>query len=258
MSLADTRFDQMFPVLDAGCKSRPPSASPAPRRGRFAPGELVYDVGVRNAPAWLVLDGGLEIMRRDGLHRQTSVVLLAEGQFSGEVSQLGRPRHAWRSAQAGPEGCTALPFDAAHIRALVIGSAELGEIVMRAFILRRVGADPGGRRRLAADRPARLARSGAARRLSVAQRLSLHGARRGLRRGGARGGRAFRRAAGRTAADDLPQRLVPEAADRRRSRRCVSASRRSSIRRPSTTSRWSAPDPPVLPPRSMARRKACR
>jgi thioredoxin reductase (NADPH) len=32
-----------------------------------------------------------------------------------------------------------LPFDAAHIRALVIGAAEVGEIVMRAFILRRVG-----------------------------------------------------------------------------------------------------------------------
>jgi thioredoxin reductase (NADPH) len=43
------------------------------------------------------------------------------------------------SARAGPEGCTALPFDAAHVRALMIGSAEVGEIMMRAFILRRVG-----------------------------------------------------------------------------------------------------------------------
>jgi thioredoxin reductase (NADPH) len=65
------------------------------------------------------------------------VVLLTEGQFSGEVSQLAG-RGTLAAAQAGPEGCTALPFDAAHIRALVIGSAELGEIVMRAFILRRV------------------------------------------------------------------------------------------------------------------------
>ena len=32
----------------------------------------------------------------------------------------------------------ALPFDAAHLRALVIGLAEIGEIVMRALILRRV------------------------------------------------------------------------------------------------------------------------
>ena len=42
-------------------------------------------------------------------------------------------------ARAGAEGCTALPFDAAHVRALMIGSAEIGEIMMRAFILRRVG-----------------------------------------------------------------------------------------------------------------------
>jgi thioredoxin reductase (NADPH) len=43
------------------------------------------------------------------------------------------------SGRAGPQGCTALPFDAAHVRALMIGSADVGEILMRAFILRRVG-----------------------------------------------------------------------------------------------------------------------
>jgi thioredoxin reductase (NADPH) len=38
-----------------------------------------------------------------------------------------------------------MPFDAAHVRALVIGSAEMGEIIMRAFILRRVALiDAGG------------------------------------------------------------------------------------------------------------------
>ena len=136
MSLVDTRFDQMFPVL------KPVQIETAKRFASgaawtFAAGEAVYDVGVRNAPAWLVLDGGLEVMRRDGLHRQTSVVLLTEGQFSGEVSQLAG-RGTLAAAQAGPDGCTALPFDPAHIRALVVGSAELGEIVMRAFILRRV------------------------------------------------------------------------------------------------------------------------
>ncbi len=36
-------------------------------------------------------------------------------------------------------GCSALPLDAAYVRALMIGSAEVGEIMMRAFILRRVG-----------------------------------------------------------------------------------------------------------------------
>jgi len=39
---------------------------------------------------------------------------------------------------------TAVPFDAAHLRALVIGAAEIGEIVMRAFILRRVALIEAG------------------------------------------------------------------------------------------------------------------
>jgi thioredoxin reductase (NADPH) len=68
----------------------------------------------------------------------SSVISLSEGQFSGEVSQLSG-RGTLATGRAGAEGCTALPFDAAHIRALMIGSAELGEVMMRAFILRRVG-----------------------------------------------------------------------------------------------------------------------
>ena len=60
-----------------------------------------------------------------------------------EVEQLsGRP--ALARGHAGPSGCTALPFDAPHLRALMIGSAELGEIVMRALILRRVGLIESG------------------------------------------------------------------------------------------------------------------
>ena len=113
---------------------------------------MLYDVGVRNAPVWLVLDGGIEIVRRDGLHRESSVVLLSEGQFSGEVASLAG-RGTLAAGRAGPEGCSALPFDAAHIRALVIGSAELGEILMRAFILRRVALiQDGGAGSLLIDR----------------------------------------------------------------------------------------------------------
>jgi thioredoxin reductase (NADPH) len=136
MSLLTDRFDQMFPALDAvQVETARRFASGEART--FAPGELVYDVGTRNAPAWLVLDGGLEIVRRDGLHRESSVISLSAGQFSGEVSQLSG--HGTIAAgHAGAKGCTALPFDAAHIRALMIGSAELGETMMRAFILRRV------------------------------------------------------------------------------------------------------------------------
>jgi thioredoxin reductase (NADPH) len=86
---------------------------------------------------WLVLNGSIEVVRRDGLNHDARIVVHGAGQFSGEVSQLAG-REALALGRAGPEGCTALPFDAAHVRALLIGSADIGEIVMRAFILRRV------------------------------------------------------------------------------------------------------------------------
>ena len=137
MSLVRTRGHQMFPVLDfAQIETAKRFASGAVRS--FAPGDVVYDVGERNAPAWLVLEGTIEVVGRDGLGHEVAITTHRAGQITGEVSQLAG-RAALARGRAGPQGCTALPFDAAHVRALVVGSAELGELVMRAFILRRVG-----------------------------------------------------------------------------------------------------------------------
>ena len=84
------------------------------------------------------MSGSVDITRRDGLDRKAPIVTFGPGQFTGEVNQLaGRP--AITCARAGEQGATAQPFDAAHLRALMIGSAEIGETVMRALILRRVG-----------------------------------------------------------------------------------------------------------------------
>ncbi len=136
MSVIDTRRQQIFPVLvPAQIEMAQRFASGPPRD--FAPGEIVYDVGERHAPTWLVLKGSIESVRRDGLKHELPVTTHMPGQFTGETSQLaGRPTLA--AGRAGAQGCTAVPFDAAHLRALVIGSADLGEIVMRAFILRRI------------------------------------------------------------------------------------------------------------------------
>lgn len=131
-----SRDYQMFPVLSAHQIDTAKRFASAETR-HFAPGELVFDVGDRTAPAWLVLEGSLEAFRHDGLSHMAQVTTHHAGQFTGEVSQLsGRPTLVGN--KAGAEGCTAVPFDGAHIRALVIGSADVGEIIMRAFILRRV------------------------------------------------------------------------------------------------------------------------
>src|SRR5258706_4751186 len=137
MSLADTRSAQMFPVLNKEQIETAKRFARGPPR-QFAPGEVVLSGGERNVPAWLVLEGGLEAVRREGLDREVAITTHRVGQFSGEINQLAG-RTAIAAGRAGPEGCTAVPFDAAHLRALMVGSAEVGEVVMRAFILRRVG-----------------------------------------------------------------------------------------------------------------------
>jgi thioredoxin reductase (NADPH) len=137
MSTITERSHQMFPTLDAARVETALHFASGPARA-FAPGETLYDYGAEGAPAWLVLAGSVEVSRRDGLSHEASIATLGPGQFTGEVNQLaGRPAIA--RARAGSQGATARPFDAPHLRALMIGSAEIGEVVMRALILRRVG-----------------------------------------------------------------------------------------------------------------------
>ena len=122
MSLIETRHHQMFPVFDRAQIETAKRFASGPARN-FAPGEVVFEAGERNAPAWLVLKGSIDVVRRDGLDRESPITSHGPGQFSGEVSQLAGAG-ILASGRAGPEGCTALPFDAAHVRALMVGSAE--------------------------------------------------------------------------------------------------------------------------------------
>jgi thioredoxin reductase (NADPH) len=137
MSLIETRRDQMFPTLTTSDIAAARRFASGDSRS-FAPGEIVFDVGQRDVPAWLLLHGTIEAIRRDGLGHETPIIVHGAGQITGETSQLAG-RASLAAGRAGPEGCTAVPFDAAHLRALVIGSADIGETIMRAFILRRVG-----------------------------------------------------------------------------------------------------------------------
>lgn len=136
MSLGNDRRHQMFPVLDAAQVETARRFASGEARA-FAPGEMVFQAGERHAPSWLVVDGSIDVVRRDGLDREAPLVTHGAGSFSGEVSQLAG-RASIATGRAGPHGCIAVPIDTAHLRALMVGSAELGEVVMRAFILRRV------------------------------------------------------------------------------------------------------------------------
>ena len=133
--LLEDRLAQIVPTLtQAQIQFALRFASGPPRR--FAPDEKLLDVGDRNTTVWLVIEGSIVASRRDGLGREGFFATGGPGQFSGEVSDLAG--HASLAmVRAGPEGCTAHPFDLPHLRALLISSADIGEVMMRAFILRR-------------------------------------------------------------------------------------------------------------------------
>lgn len=85
-----------------------------------------------------MLEGAIDITRRDGSEHEVALTTHGPRQFTGEISQLsGVPSLA--AGDAGVHGALAVPFDAAHLRGLMVGSGEVGEVIMRALILRRVG-----------------------------------------------------------------------------------------------------------------------
>jgi thioredoxin reductase (NADPH) len=137
MALIDTRQHQMFPALDAAQMATARRFASGPAQA-FEPGATVFAVGDHPAPVWLVLAGSITVSQRDGLGHEHVITEHGVGSFTGEVSQLAG-RASLAGGVAGAQGCTAVPLDAVHLRALLIGAAELGEIVMRALILRRVG-----------------------------------------------------------------------------------------------------------------------
>jgi thioredoxin reductase (NADPH) len=133
--LLEDRIAQIVPTLTPGQIRFALRFASGPAR-YFAPDEKLLDVGDRNTTVWLVVEGSIVASRRDGLGRERFFATGGPGQFSGEVSDLAG--HASLAMVcAGPEGCTAHPFDQPHLRALLISNADIGEMMMRAFILRR-------------------------------------------------------------------------------------------------------------------------
>lgn len=133
-STIDTRRHQMFPTLDAAEIER------VLRFGKvrsYGAGEALARVGEVGHGLTIILAGKVDITQRDGSGRREPIVTHSAGAFMGELAQLGgRPALVDAYAQ-GPVEALIIPPD--QLRALLIAEAELGERIMRALILRRVG-----------------------------------------------------------------------------------------------------------------------
>jgi len=133
-SIIDTRRDQTFPVLE-------PSEIERVRRfgvvRSYAAGEALAKVGEVGDGLTIILAGKVEVTQHDESGRRTPIVIHGPGAFMGELAQLAG-RRALVDAYA-TESVEALVIPPDRLRALLIADAELGERIMRALILRRVG-----------------------------------------------------------------------------------------------------------------------
>jgi thioredoxin reductase (NADPH) len=133
-SVIDTRRHQMFPTLE-------PSEIERVRRfgeiRSYGAGEALATVGDVGRGLMIILAGEVDITRRDQSGRREPIVTHGPGAFMGELAQLaGRPALVDAHAQ-GPVEALIIPPE--RLRALLVAEAELGERIMRALILRRVG-----------------------------------------------------------------------------------------------------------------------
>jgi len=124
--------ERMFPTLT------PAQAARVAAHGRVRPirgGEVLVEAGDQVVPFFLVKAGRVEIVRPSGAG-EALVAAQGPGQFTGEVNMLSGRRALFRIRAAEPG--EVIELDRGNLLALVQTDAELGEIIMRAFILRRV------------------------------------------------------------------------------------------------------------------------
>jgi thioredoxin reductase (NADPH) len=125
------RVDHVFPTLTSAQIAR--IAAHGSVRS-VQPGEVLIEEGGQEVPFFVVKAGQIEIVRRSDAG-ETIVAVHRSGQFTGEANMLSNRRSLFR-ARASEHG-EVIELDHKHLLALVQTDAELNEIFMRAFILRR-------------------------------------------------------------------------------------------------------------------------
>jgi thioredoxin reductase (NADPH) len=122
----------MFPTLSSAQIARIAS------RGVIRPitrGEVLIEGGQTNVPFFVLKAGEIEVVRPSGLG-DLLVAVLSPAQFTGDISMiLGRPAQM-RIRVSGSGEVVQLTRDQMH--ALIQTDAEIGEVLMRALIYRRV------------------------------------------------------------------------------------------------------------------------
>ena len=131
--LRETRREQMFPKLTPVQTGRLAAYG---RGMRIRAGEVLAEPGDRYGRLLVVLSGAIEIVL-PGIAGETPVTIHRAGDFAGEMSAL-RGAGGTVRARVSEDG-EVIAIEREDLRRLVQADAELSELFMRAFILRRMG-----------------------------------------------------------------------------------------------------------------------
>ena len=123
---------QAFPVLTEAQINR---VRPGSKLRQVTKGEILFEPGDSRVPFFVLLSGSMEIVQPD-LAGERPITTHRSGQFTGEMTMISGQRCLVRGRVTEPGDFLELSGDG--LRSLVAKDAELSEIFMRAFILRRL------------------------------------------------------------------------------------------------------------------------
>ena len=132
LAVTVSRLDHVFPTLTPEQVSR--IAGHGQRRSTTG-GDVLIEVGDKAVLVFVVISGELQALR-PAVGGDTLIVSLQPGQFSGEANMISgrRALTLLRVSKAGE----VIQIDREPLLALIQTDPELSEILMRAFILRRL------------------------------------------------------------------------------------------------------------------------
>jgi thioredoxin reductase (NADPH) len=131
-SVRDTRRAQMFPILS---DKEIDNLARFGEERHYEDGEYLARMGESSEAAFLVRSGHVIITQRG--REDEPIAIHEKGSLVGELSQLsGRPFLVDARAKGD---CDVIAISPPMLRTILISEAELGERIMRALILRRIG-----------------------------------------------------------------------------------------------------------------------
>src|SRR5208337_4149419 len=101
-----------------------------------AAGDILFEQGDVNVPFFVLLSCGLEIVQPTESGERRVVVVHEPGEFTGEVNMLSNRRSLVRARVTVPGEVLRIPQE--KLRSLIQTEPDLSELIMRAFILRRL------------------------------------------------------------------------------------------------------------------------